>query len=243
VSVNVNLLELNLKMETQPPNMELMTWFATFVEKIEVLRELGRTYENAGRPCEAADIFINTVVDARYKDFKRDYLTAHYSDDRRSLATLANWITTRAWACEQDFGDAQHRGLVTTADDDDVETEAQETALAGRAVLRKLANNNSKTLHSTNTPVTTTIDVSAYNKATLKSMGLKLVPINQPRKPAAAGRNPSPPPNPTGRHYCWTHGIGNHPSNKCTNKADGHQNNATANNKMGGSQNAMKGYK
>ena len=49
VSVNVNQLELNLKMETQPADIDLMTWFATFIEKIEVLRELGRGYENPAK--------------------------------------------------------------------------------------------------------------------------------------------------------------------------------------------------
>ena len=34
--------------------------------------------------------------------------------------------------------------------------------------------------------------------------------------------------------FCWTHGTTYHPSNKCRNKATGHQDRATAANKMGG---------
>ena len=34
--------------------------------------------------------------------------------------------------------------------------------------------------------------------------------------------------------YCWTHGICGHKSENCKNKADGHQDAATANNKIGG---------
>ena len=36
-------------------------------------------------------------------------------------------------------------------------------------------------------------------------------------------------------HYCWTHGAWNHSSNKCRFKAQGHQDEATFENKMGGS--------
>ena len=37
------------------------------------------------------------------------------------------------------------------------------------------------------------------------------------------------------KHYCWTCGAWSHPSNKCRNKAEGHQDLATFDNKMGGS--------
>ena len=74
MSVNVNLLELKLKMETQPTDMDLMTHFSIKVEKFDVLRELGRNFDNEGRPNEAADIVLNTIVDPKNKDFKRDYL-------------------------------------------------------------------------------------------------------------------------------------------------------------------------
>lgn len=36
--------------------------------------------------------------------------------------------------------------------------------------------------------------------------------------------------------YCWSHGLCNHRSSRCRNKADGHQDNATFNNRMGGSE-------
>ena len=35
--------------------------------------------------------------------------------------------------------------------------------------------------------------------------------------------------------YCWTHGACSHDSRSCNNKAQGHQNNATFQNKLGGS--------
>ena len=37
------------------------------------------------------------------------------------------------------------------------------------------------------------------------------------------------------RHYCQTHGACNHSSNKCIFKAEGYQDSAMKNNKMGGS--------
>ena len=36
-------------------------------------------------------------------------------------------------------------------------------------------------------------------------------------------------------YYCWTHGACYHPGHKCRNKATGHQDNATFQNRMGGS--------
>jgi hypothetical protein len=44
-------------------------------------------------------------------------------------------------------------------------------------------------------------------------------------------------------YYCWTHGLGKnqaHTSNTCSNKADGHQDHATATNMMGGNDRIMK---
>jgi hypothetical protein len=47
----------------------------------------------------------------------------------------------------------------------------------------------------------------------------------QPRTPMPAHFN----------KYCWTHGHGNHEGPNCNSKAPGHQDAATADNKMGGS--------
>ena len=35
-------------------------------------------------------------------------------------------------------------------------------------------------------------------------------------------------------YYCWTHGAGNHKSCDCRNKKEGHKDNATFDNRMGG---------
>ena len=44
-------------------------------------------------------------------------------------------------------------------------------------------------------------------------------------------------------HYCWAHGIlSGHTSTKCTSKADGHKNEATAADKMGGHTIKLKRY-
>ena len=43
------------------------------------------------------------------------------------------------------------------------------------------------------------------------------------------------PPRANTSHYCWTHGAWHHPSNKCRYKAQGHKDEATFENKMGGS--------
>ena len=247
VSVNVNLLELKLKMETQPADMDLMTHFSMKVEEFEVLRELGRDFENEGRPNEAADIVLNTIVDPKYKDFKRDYLIAHYSDDRRTMATLAHWITTRAWACEQDHGAAQHRGLMTSDDNDDTMT-ALARAQAGRGPAAK-AYAKPQAVNK-DPPITTSIDISSISKATLSKLGFKLVPIDKMHKPAGttpagaapAGGRPSPPPTPNPRKqlYCWSHGMGSHAGTQCNSPKDGHQDRATVTNKMGGSERGCK---
>ena len=41
--------------------------------------------------------------------------------------------------------------------------------------------------------------------------------------------------NPNQRFYCWRHGACNHPSRECRNKSEGHQDEATFENRMGGS--------
>ena len=41
--------------------------------------------------------------------------------------------------------------------------------------------------------------------------------------------------NPNQRHYCWRHGACNHPSRECRDKGEGHQDEATFQNRMGGS--------
>ena len=41
--------------------------------------------------------------------------------------------------------------------------------------------------------------------------------------------------NPNLTKYCWTHGLCSHSSNECRTKADGHKNNATLQNRLGGS--------
>jgi hypothetical protein len=56
------------------------------------------------------------------------------------------------------------------------------------------------------------------------------------KKPTLPGKG-SPNPRPIGNKpaaYCWTHGNTYHSSDKCRNKAPGHQDKATAANKMGG---------
>ena len=40
--------------------------------------------------------------------------------------------------------------------------------------------------------------------------------------------------------YCWTHGAGNHTSTDCRNKKEGHKDNATFSNRMGGSKSYCK---
>jgi len=64
------------------------------------------------------------------------------------------------------------------------------------------------------------------------------VNTNTSRVPPAPGPAPAPPaPNPRRRQrfYCWTHGNGYHLGVDCKAKADGHKDEATKSNRMGGS--------
>ena len=68
--------------------------------------------------------------------------------------------------------------------------------------------------------------------AVLQNANAATAPPVPPRPPAPGG----PPPALT---YCWTHGSSiniKHTSSTCKNKAEGHQDNATTENKMGGSE-------
>ena len=79
----------------------------------------------------------------------------------------------------------------------------------------------------------------------LRSMQQELSKMNSPAPPPRASnrstRNPKKTPNnpPFSRKvtnlYCWTHGGCAHESSKCNSKAPGHRNEATFENKLGGS--------
>ena len=61
---------------------------------------------------------------------------------------------------------------------------------------------------------------------------------NNSGNPRGGGRNQrqnTRTRNPNQCKYCWTHGLCNHFSCDCRTKADGHQDGATKENRMGGS--------
>ena len=61
--------------------------------------------------------------------------------------------------------------------------------------------------------------------------------LNTQNQPTPAPTAPTAPKRPTrkGTKHCWTHGMGKHDGTQCENKAQGHQDQATKDNRMGGS--------
>ena len=233
-SANLNVLENRMKSERQPTGLPMVEWLALFLQKLAKLRLLGRTYE--GRPCEAVDYFIATIVAPTYGEFIRTFLAEYYDDATRTMPNLTAWVNQRAWTYEQGIGGARRGGLgAIDSTDEDVDTDL--AAVAPAAAGRKPALKPAATVAG-NLPVTTTIDFSLYNKKTLKDMGLKLVALDsKPKKPENKARAPAAPT----MAYCWTHGRfelghrGYHHGHECQNPKTGHREEATETNRMGGS--------
>ena len=132
------------------------------------------------------------------------------------------------------------------------------TELANMAALLKAVDDNSQSTHSTE--ASTVSDISSIKESVsntselnvqlemmklLKSMQNEIANLsknnsgnnnngNNTRKGRKTPDNPSFTRNKTDQ-YCWTHGGCAHAGNKCTNKAPGHKDAATFDDKMGGS--------
>jgi hypothetical protein len=158
------------------------------------------------------------------------------------MPNLTAWVNQRAWTYEQGIGGARRGGLgaIDGTDDENVaEIAAVSTAAAGQKPAAKPAAANI----AGNLPITTTIDLSLYNKKTLKDMGLKLVAIDsKPKKPENKAKAQAG----SAMAYCWSHGLfplghrGYHHGHECQNPKDGHREEATENNRMGGSKKIYK---
>ena len=94
-----------------------------------------------------------------------------------------------------------------------------------------------KTQYQTDPAVLRTLDAITAQLASLATTGNRYQ-RNRTTTPGGDSDNlPSVNPR-TGKpykRYCWTHGCCNHWSRHCKNKKDGHQNEATFKNRMGGS--------
>ena len=66
----------------------------------------------------------------------------------------------------------------------------------------------------------------------MKNLQCQPVNTNQSTTNRRRSNNPR---NPNQRFYCWRHGACNHKSRDCRDKAEGHQDDATFANRMGGS--------
>jgi len=233
-SANLNVLENRMKSEKQPTGLPMVEWLAVFLEKLSVLRRLGRIYE--GRPCEAVDYFIATISSPIYGEFIRQFLSEYYDDATRTLENLSTYVGQRAWTYEQGIGGARRGGLNAVDTEEDEET-SDLAALAPAAAGRQPAPKHAGTPVL---PITTTIDVSLYNKKTLKDMGFKLVPIGEDHT-KKSDKKPRAPNAGSAYSYCWTHGSfpvghrGYHYGHDCKNPKNGHRADATEGNRMGGS--------
>ena len=229
-----------MKSERQPPGLPLVEWLALFLEKLAHLRRLGRIYE--GRPCEAVDYFIATIISPIYGEFIRQFLSEYYDDATRTMANLSNYVGQRAWTYEQGIG-LPRRGGLNAVDTEESDTTADLAALAPAAAAGRKPVPKQQA-GAPNLPVTTTIDVSLYNKKTLKDLGLKLVSIQDNNN--KTDKKPRAQTSGIVYAYCWSHGSfpaghrGHHTGHECDNPKNGHRADATEGNHMGGSSKVYK---
>jgi hypothetical protein len=232
-SANLNVLENRMKTEKQPTGLPLVEWLAVFLEKLSHLRRLGRIYE--GRACEAVDYFIATITAPIYGEFIRQFLSEYYDDETRTMANLSSYVGQRAWTYEQGIGMARRGGLGAIDNDEDDTT-------TGAATANAIAKTPPKQGGLPNQAITTTLDLSLFNKKTLKDLGLKLVSVNDHDRVDKAKIKPKATTGAAGVNYgyCWSHGSfhvghpGYHLGHECQNPKDGHREDATERNKMGG---------
>ena len=73
----------------------------------------------------------------------------------------------------------------------------------------------------------------------MQTMMMQCLPVNdnntQGRRSTRSNRSSTQPRNPNQCKYCWTHGWCNHFGRDCCSKAEGHKDEATKENRMGGS--------
>ena len=247
-SANLNVLENTMRNEKQPPDVNLVEWLASFREKLAELATLGRRYE--GRPCEAPDIFVSTITSPIYNEFIRNFLAEYYDDQSRTMDTLTTYVTQRAWTYEQQIGTTPRRTTNTVQEhNQDAEDPIHATTETSAASLARNAKPAAKPKPTTTNvqdhPVKTLLDITALNRQTLKTLGLKLVPI-EPRKPTTTTVTSQPAATrattvSSSSTYCWTHGVyphghrGAHDGTQCRNPKEGHRDDATLDNRLGGS--------
>ena len=111
-------------------------------------------------------------------------------------------------------------------------TQMKSDILDSMSIIQQDRQDNS----SVSTPTLPTQTASAVTGSTVSNEDLLLM-IQQLQAQLSSQSVQTPPKNFKRKvdHYCWTHGACGHPSNKCRNKKPGHQDNATLDNKMGGS--------
>ena len=100
----------------------------------------------------------------------------------------------------------------------------------------RLATTKDAGFHSANA---TTHLAAAAPTSSISDLAAAKLEIAHLKKQLSNAKVGTPPVGPRTKYYCWTHGTTEnwkHSSAKCRNKADGHQDAATAANKMGGSE-------
>ena len=120
-------------------------------------------------------------------------------------------------------------------------TQMKSDILDGMSILQQDLRQDSSSVStvthaSTTTQPTQTASAVAGSTASNEDL-LRMIKQLQAHLALQSSSKP-PPTNNTKRivtHYCWTHGACGHPSNKCRNKKVGHQDEATFDDKMGGS--------
>ena len=103
------------------------------------------------------------------------------------------------------------------------------TAIEAHAASRHPPRHSSAAMGYSASSVSTTVpDLATIVAAVQAAMKTSAPAAHVPRAPRPTLRHP------IGSSYCWTHGKCGHASNVCRNRSAGHQDLATANNRMGG---------
>ena len=223
---DLNIIEASLR-DPQQPGVSLREHAAAFASKVNDLHRLGRVYDTV-RPNETGELFWRTI-NKKYWRLVQDFLSDNAADHQRTRTAMLAYMLPRAWAFERSDlpGDASQV-------EEDVEHKIlSNDALATRGGPKKTS------MVTPRDKVTTTLDISSLNPITLAQLGLKLVPIDQPKPNRPRREFGKPEANTDGYKYCWTHGYyaphKGHTSEECRNPAEGHKVRATGKAIMGGS--------
>ena len=139
----------------------------------------------------------------------------------------ANYITQQILAAVQQDRDNDKAEIFQKVE------ETEKTILEAMSVVPEIRNEE----QDVNSSITPSVNSTSSDKIQLRMLEIlqkidaKLDNTSKPDPNKKSGKRKRR--NLT--HYCWTHGAGNHKSSDCRNKKEGHQDDATLKNRMGGS--------